>query len=88
MKHSILIVTLALGLTTGLGAAFADQSAPASPPKQDQSAQMPTRAQSGDTDFYRASLTKSFASPYDFADAYTTLDGFPAPGWAHMNNTK
>ncbi|HKT18552.1 MAG TPA: hypothetical protein VJR47_10955 [Stellaceae bacterium] len=89
MKHSILIVTLALGLSTGLGAvAYADQSAPTSPPTQDQSAQMPTRTQSVGADFYRASLARSYASPYDFMDAYTTPDGFPAPGWAHMNNTK
>src|SRR5689334_20516899 len=87
MKQSILIVALALGFSAGFAAgASADQTAPASTQIQTQSAQVPSQpARGDDSDPYRASLTRSLASPYDFADAYTNSEGFPLPGWAHMN---
>jgi|SwirhisoilCB2_FD_contig_51_6496626_length_600_multi_18_in_0_out_0_1 hypothetical protein len=90
MKQPILILALALGFSAGLAAgASADQTAPASTQIQSQSAQMPSQpARGDDSDPYRASLTRSLASPYDFADVYTNSEGFPLPGWAHMNNTK
>lgn len=89
MKQPILVLTLALGLSTGLAAgAYADQSQPAPSQVQTQSAQVPTQPARSDDDPYRASLNRSLASPYDFADAYTNSEGFPLPGWAHMNNTK
>jgi hypothetical protein len=89
MKQPILVLTLALGLSAGLTAgAYADQSQPASTQIQTQSAQMPSQPARSDDDPYRASLTRSLASPYDFADVYTNSEGFPLPGWAHMNNTK
>jgi hypothetical protein len=89
MKQPILVFTLALGLSAGLAAsAYADQSQPASSQIQTQSAQVPAQPARSDDDPYRASLTRSVGGPYDFADAYTNSEGFPLPGWAHMNNTK
>jgi hypothetical protein len=89
MKQPILILALALGFSAGLTAgAYADQSQPAPSQIQTQSAQVPSQPARSDDDPYHASLTRSLASPYDFADVYTDSEGFPLPGWAHMNNTK
>jgi hypothetical protein len=88
MKQSILTFALALGLSAGLGAAaYADQTDPTPQPVPQQTAQAAQSA-AADVDPYAASLNRSYASPYDYADAFTMPDGNPAPGWKQMLDLK
>lgn len=88
MKLSLLVTTLALGLSVGLATAEAAQTAPAQVAVQPSAATQATEQESFSA--YKSNVNAAVevktTGNYDQEDMYVGPHGFPLNGWKEISN--